>query len=59
VSSVTYMNWMFWGASTFNQDLSGWCVQNIPEQPIAFGGGSYSSTGPVWSEPFPLWGTCP
>lgn len=59
VSSVTNMNKMFsmvfanWAA--FNQDLSGWCVTNIPTQPVDF----TKNTSSHWTLPKPVWGTCP
>ena len=48
---------MFEGASSFNQGLSSWCVSQIsPEEPhishFDFGAAS-------WTEPRPVWGTCP
>jgi len=45
------MNWMFYEASSFNQDLSGWCVENISSEPDYF---DYNVTG--WTLPQPLWG---
>ncbi len=53
-SSVTDMSFMFFLASSFNQDLSGWCVTNIPSEPDYFDTGATS-----WTEPRPVWGTCP
>jgi hypothetical protein len=47
------MDRMFDNAMTFNQDLSGWCVSNIPTAPFAF------SSGSIWTLPKPVWGTCP
>ena len=54
VSSVTIMHRMFSvdtldDVHSFNQDLSQWCVTNIPGEPNYFGN---SGTDPVW-------GTCP
>ncbi len=40
VSSVTTMNGMFSGASSFSQDLSGWCVYLISSKPSNFDVGS-------------------
>jgi predicted phage tail protein len=40
---------MFYRASAFNQDLSGWCVTNTTSAPTNFGN---AGTDPVW-------GTCP
>jgi len=57
VSSVTYvayMAYMFSGASEFNQDLSGWCVQNISGEP-----NNFSTGATAWTLPKPVWGTCP
>ncbi|MHC5124369.1 MAG: BspA family leucine-rich repeat surface protein, partial [Planctomycetota bacterium] len=53
-SSVWDMGWMFDGASYFNQDLSGWCVPLIVSKPTHFDRNALS-----WSEPRPVWGTCP
>jgi hypothetical protein len=48
------MGWMFENAENFNQDLSGWCVSNIEEEPEDF------STGSALSDEYhPVWGTCP
>ncbi|MDR0771842.1 MAG: DUF285 domain-containing protein, partial [Candidatus Peribacteria bacterium] len=35
-SSATDMSSMFYLASAFNQDISHWCVINIPTLPTAF-----------------------
>lgn len=52
--AVTNMDGMFNGATIFNDDLSGWCVTNIPSEPTNF------STGSALSAPNkPVWGTCP
>jgi len=48
------MTWMFRNASTFDQDLSGWCVSTIPQAPEHFDSGAAS-----WVLPRPVWGTCP
>jgi hypothetical protein len=45
---------MFRNASTFNRDLSGWCVSSITSQPSNFATGATS-----WLLPKPVWGTCP
>jgi surface protein len=55
-SSVTNMDNMLEGASLFNQDLSGWCVSNIPTAPTSFDIGTSSWTLPGSR---PVWGTCP
>jgi len=48
------MSRMFWDAVSFDQDLSSWCVVNIPERPDGFDDGATS-----WALPRPVWGTCP
>lgn len=53
-SSVTNMLSMFFNATSFNQDLSGWCVSLIATEPADF---SEGVTG--WTQPKPIWGTCP
>ena len=53
-SQVIDMSHMFYRAYNFNQDLSGWCVSNLPTQPLDF---DYNATS--WSESKPIWGTCP
>jgi len=45
---------MFEEATAFNQDLSGWCVTNIPNEPSEFGTNSALTDANK-----PLWGTCP
>jgi hypothetical protein len=45
---------MFYYASAFNQDLSGWCVTNFTSEPGDFDDGATS-----WTLPQPVWGTCP
>lgn len=54
VSAVTNMDRMFYEASMFNQDLSGWCVAAIPTPPTDFDTDAWS-----WALPRPVWGTCP
>jgi len=54
VSSVTDMYYMFFYASSFNQDLSNWCVINIGSKPDRFS--LWSAMG---SSKRPIWGTCP
>jgi len=49
---VTNMNSLFFNASEFNQDLSGWCVTNINPEPTNFAVALTSGNKPVW-------GTCP
>ena len=53
-SGTTDMSSMFLGALSFNEDIGGWCVSNIPGQPQAFAVGASS-----WTLPYPVWGTCP
>jgi len=48
------MNSMFSLNTVFNQDLSSWCVTNIPTIPTGFDLGATS-----WVLPRPIWGTCP
>lgn len=54
-SSVNSMQAMFEGVVGFNQDLSQWCVANIPSEPQGFATG----TEETWTLPKPSWGTCP
>jgi len=54
IEAVTDMDGMFWDASAFNQDLSGWCVSVIPSKPVDFDDGADS-----WILPRPVWGSCP
>jgi hypothetical protein len=42
---------MFLNAFNFNQDISGWCVEQIPIEPSAFSGNC-----PLLTEYQPLWG---
>ncbi|HZJ98846.1 MAG TPA: BspA family leucine-rich repeat surface protein [Tissierellaceae bacterium] len=53
-SNVTNMGYMFFGATTFNQDLSQWCVPNFSSKP-----GSFDGNANAWTLPRPVWGTCP
>jgi hypothetical protein len=48
---VTNMEGMFIAAVDFDQDLSGWCVENIPTKPNAFDLDASS-----WVLPRPNWG---
>jgi hypothetical protein len=48
------MSYMFYGATSFNQNLSGWCVSNITSSPNSF---DYQATS--WVLARPVWGTCP
>ncbi len=54
IEAVTDMGGMFFNASSFNQDLSGWCVTEIPSVPADFDSGAGS-----WTLSRPIWGTCP
>lgn len=45
---------MFSSAYVFNRDLSSWCVLNISSAPTDF-----DSNATNWTEPRPVWGTCP
>ena len=53
VSNVTNMHTMFRNTS-FNQDLSSWCVTNIVSEPNDF-----SVLSPLSESNKPVWGTCP
>jgi surface protein len=53
-SNVTDMDFMFFDASGFDDDLSVWCVLLIPSRPDGFDDGATS-----WTQPRPVWGTCP
>jgi len=48
------MNSMFANTPAFNQDLTGWCVINIPSDPAFFA----VSSGLALAN-YPVWGTCP
>jgi len=48
------MEQMFINAYSFNQDLSGWCVENISSEPNLF-----AKYCPLQAEYYPVWGTCP
>ena len=54
VSNITNMNGMFADSASFNQDLSGWCVSHFSAEPDDFDSGA-----DAWTEPRPVWGTCP
>jgi surface protein len=54
--NVTNMTAMFRGATSFDQDLSGWCVSLIPTKPTNFD----QRTSANWTTAEkPVWGTCP
>jgi len=55
-SGVTNMERMFYGASLFNQNLSGWCVTNILSKPTNF---DYGSAFEGVTSVQPDWGNCP
>jgi len=48
------MSYMFSFASSFNQDISSWCVTNIDSEPSAF-----SLNSPLSESNKPIWGSCP
>jgi len=48
------MDYMFSRATSFNRDLSGWCVTNITSEPLEFDSGVIG-----WRLRRPVWGTCP
>jgi len=50
---VTDMDYMFYSASAFNQDLSSWCVTNLTTPT------DFDSSATDWTLPKPVWGTCP
>ena len=45
---------MFQEATSFNQDISSWCVINIASEPTDF-----STDSPLSETNKPVWGTCP
>ena len=47
------MQSMFYLASAFNQDITGWCVTNIVSEPSEF-----SPNSPLSESNKPVWGTC-
>lgn len=55
-SKVTNMDYAFENTSTFNQDLSKWCVPLIKTKPAGFARESPLENSP---EKHPKWGTCP
>jgi len=48
------MSQMFENASSFNQDISSWCVTNFSSEPSSF-----SDNCPLEQSYKPIWGTCP
>lgn len=54
-SNITNISYMFADASSFNQDLSMWCVTNLPTKPASFNSGASLLVGAK----LPVWGTCP
>ena len=48
------MHYMFFQASAFNQNISGWCVSHFASKPSSFDIGAS-----LWTEAKPVWGTCP
>ena len=47
---------MFYNASSFNQNISSWCVKNISTKPASFDSGAGFEGK---DELQPKWGTCP
>ena len=59
-SQVAYMEFMFYGATAFNQDLSGWCVSNLTVNSTGYSVPSDFSTSSALTEANkPIWETCP
>jgi hypothetical protein len=54
VSNITAMQGVFYQASAFNQDISGWCVSNFSSEPPYF-----SQSSALQNANKPVWGTCP
>ena len=54
MSDVENMDHMFLAASSFDADLSGWCVPKITEEPELF-----ADSSALKPEHYPVWGTCP
>jgi surface protein len=52
VSAVTNMFYLFIFCDIYDEDLTGWCVTNIPSEPADFNFGGVMTNKPVW-------GTCP
>jgi hypothetical protein len=48
------MGWMFLNATSFNQDLSGWCVSGVTSENETF-----SDNSALTEANKPVWGTCP
>ena len=48
------MEFMFYYATSFNQNLNDWCVTNINSEP-----NNFSSGAPLGLDSKPIWGTCP
>jgi len=48
------MNGLFRDATSFNQDLSGWCVSSFSIMPPDF-----STNSALSPSNHPVWGTCP
>jgi len=48
------MHWMFYGAESFDQDISSWCVEQIATKPTNFDHGATEfddARQPNWGEP--------
>ena len=54
VMNDVQMSSMFRGCASFNQDLSTWCVTNVPTKPSGF-----DANSALVATNLPLWGTCP
>jgi hypothetical protein len=48
------MNYMFYNSTSFNQNLSQWCVNNLTSMP-----NNFASGGGLLVGNHPVWGTCP
>jgi len=60
VNNSNGMEGMFRDATGYNQDLSSWCVSHIESKPSRFDTqGPFSNPIHGWTEPRPVWGTCP
>ncbi len=53
-SSVVNMSEVFQNATSFNQNLTQWCVSNFSPEPKLF-----SAPAPLSNNNKPVWGTCP
>ena len=53
-SNVDDMPWMLFMCSSFEEDLSGWCVTKIKSEPDMF-----AEASGIPADHKPVWGTCP